>query len=68
MSKFPKTTLQYEGDDDVDAMLFSLKIRKCGHLGLYSVLSHKRLALDVPTVHEGGWGHGVVRDRYLKQN
>ncbi len=25
---FPKTTLQYEGDDDVDAMLIFLEIRK----------------------------------------
>ncbi len=36
LSTFPKTTLQYEGDDDVDAMLIFLKLRKiwtwCGHL------------------------------------
>ncbi len=30
LSKFPKTTLQYEGDDAVDAILFFLEIRKCG--------------------------------------
>jgi hypothetical protein len=32
LSEFPKKTLQYEGDDDVDAMLFFLEIRKYGHL------------------------------------
>ncbi len=30
LSKFSKTTLQYEGDDDEDAMLFFLEIRKYG--------------------------------------
>ncbi len=30
LSKFPKTTLQYEGDDDVDAMLIFLETRKYG--------------------------------------
>ncbi len=28
--KFPKTTLQYEGDDDEDARLFFLEIRNYG--------------------------------------
>ncbi len=32
LSKFRKTTLQNEGDDDVDAMIFFLDIRKYGHL------------------------------------
>ncbi len=32
LSEFPKTTLQYEGDDDVNAMMFFLEIRKYGHL------------------------------------
>ncbi len=29
-SDFPKTTLQYEGDDDEDAMILFLETRKCG--------------------------------------
>ncbi len=33
LSKFPKTTLQYEGDDDEDAVLFFLEIRKYGQPG-----------------------------------
>ncbi len=39
---FPKTTLQYEGDNDVDAMLFVLEIPKYGQ-SLLSVRATKKV-------------------------
>ncbi len=54
--KGPKTTLQYEGDDDEDAMLFFLEIRNYGQYVF--VTGNLRFFLRTATC-------GVCCERYL---
>ncbi len=55
LSKIPETTLQYEGDDDVEATVIFLAMRKYGHASLSNSQCEFRFRKGNMT-----WQHGSV--------